>query len=127
MIKQRISKSQFFQVTIKFKDIKNWQASSGHIEVRIGNEKLGQTFESSLTTNNLCGRYNLPITGKNDGNGITITCKSRLAGRYLSIQKKMGEAFTILELNQISYNPPPSKYSFSNLIRTKDIFTSISR
>ena len=43
-------------------------------------------------------------------NQITITCKTSLVGRYLSVQKKMEKAFTILEINQISYNPPPSNY-----------------
>ena len=79
--------------------------------MRIGNEKLGQTYEQSLTTNNLCGRYNLAINGKSAGNQITITCKARLSGRYLSVQKKMGEMFTVLEIDQITYNPPPSKHS----------------
>ena len=98
-----------FQVTIKFKDTKHWQGSFGHIEVRIGNEKLGQTYEQSLTTNNFCGRYNFAINSNNNDNQITITCKNSLVGRYLSVQKKMENTFTNLEINLISYNPPPSK------------------
>ena len=85
--------------------MENWQGS-GHIEVRIGNEKIGQTFEKSLTTNNLCGRHDL--LKSTDDLQIRIACDGRLFGRYLSVQKKMGEKFTILEIDQILYHPPPS-------------------
>ena len=50
------------------------------------------------------------MNSNDNDNQITITCKTSLVGRYLSVQKKMEKSFTILEINQISYNPPPSNY-----------------
>ena len=91
----------------------NWQGS-GHIEIRIGNEKIGQTFEKSLTTNNLCGRYTL--SDMSQDNQISITCNTRLYGRYLSVQKKIKDQFTVLEIDEITYHPAPSKFDICNTI-----------
>ena len=96
------------QVTIKFNSSAYWQGA-GHIEIRIGNEKIGQTFEKSLTTNNLCGRYVLSEVSRD--NQISITCNTRLYGRYLSVQKKMKDQFTVLEIDEITYQPSPSKFN----------------
>ena len=91
----------------------NWQGS-GHIEIRIGNEKIGQTFEKSLTTNNLCGRY--ALSDMSQDNQISITCNTRLYGRYLSFQKKIKDQFTVLEIDEITYHPAPSKFDICNTI-----------
>ena len=96
-------------MTIKFNSSANWQGA-GHIEIRIGNEKIGQTFEKSLTTNNLCGRYALSEVSQD--NQISITCNTRLYGRYLSVQKKIKDQFTVLEIDEITYQPAPSKLKF---------------
>ena len=91
--------------------MKHW-TGPGHIDVRIGNEKVGQTYEKRLTTNNMCGRYYL--TKEIHEHKISITCKSRLFGRYLSIQKKTNiqqhptEKFGVLEIKGISSYPLPS-------------------
>lgn len=89
--------------------MQNWQGS-GHIEVRIGNEKVGQTYRNRLTTNNMCGRYDL--SNELNEPKVTIKCNGRLFGRYLSIQKKAWEhpkeTFVVLEIGQIFYHPPPS-------------------
>ena len=90
--------------------MENWQGSAGHIEVRIGNEKIGQTYENRLTSNNMCGRYDLSTDISESK--ISISCNGRLSGRYLSIQKKGLRKFTVLEIKEVYYHPPPSNYYF---------------
>ena len=85
--------------------MENWHGS-GHVEVRIGNEKVGQTYENRLLTNNICGRYDLSMEIADSK--ISITCSDRLFGRYLSIQKKTLEMFSVLEIDGIYYHPLPS-------------------
>ena len=58
-------------------------------------------------TNNLCGRHALSEVSRD--NQISITCNTRLYGRYLSVQKKRKDQFTVLEIDEITYQPAPSK------------------
>ena len=58
-------------------------------------------------TNNLCGRHALSEVSRD--NQISITCNTRLYGRYLSVQKKIKDQFTVLEIDAITYHPAPSK------------------
>ena len=92
------------QVVIRFVSRAHWQGD-GHIELRVGNEKIGQTFGKILTTNNMCGRFDL--SNEIVGNQINVSCNDTLFGRYLSIQKK---AFGILEIDEVYYHPAPSTF-----------------
>ena len=92
------------QVIVQSVSREHWQGD-GHIKVRVGNEKIGQTFGNILTTNNMCGRFDL--SNKIVGNQVNVSCNATLFGRYLSIQKK---AFGVLEIDEVYYHPPPSRF-----------------
>ena len=69
-----------------------------------------------------CGCGKLSVTNlfmshsriENNKTSIAITCKDRLVGRFLSIQKKEMDKFTVLEVDGISYSPKPSNYLVPN-------------
>ena len=85
----------------------------GAIEVRVGQQQVGQTYGYGLTTNDLCGRFEPDdATSLADDGGLkttkayTIPCGTSMSGQYLSIQKM---ALGVLEISAISSFPEPGK------------------
>ena len=76
---------------------------SKKVEIRVGFERVGDNYRSTLTENDLCARYD-PLETKTVANQLEFVCVSSRRGKYITIQLL---EFGVLGFEEATILPEP--------------------